>query len=43
MKGGRVMVRPEGSDLEEGDVVGAGGKEQVVWRDQGRRSDWSGL
>ena len=29
------MVRPEGSDLEEGGVVGAGGKEQVVWRGQG--------
>ena len=33
VKGGEViMVRPEGSDLEEGGVVGAGGKEQVVWR-----------
>ena len=30
VKGGEViMVRPEGSDLEEGGVVGAGGKEQV--------------
>ena len=24
-----IMVKPEGSDLEEGGVVGAGGKEQV--------------
>ena len=30
VKGGEViMVRPEGSGLEEGGVVGAGGKEQV--------------
>ena len=26
------MVRPKGSNLEEGGAVGAGGKEQVVWR-----------
>ena len=29
MGGEVIMVRPEGSDLEEGGVVGAGGKEQV--------------